>query len=314
MQLSVEEGSPEYQVLPDKDRMQRLGLNTAYAGQNLRIAFSGNDDASLTETGTEYPVRIWLADFDRRNYEDVSRLTILNPAGIPVQVAQFARVVEGRTPSLLERKDRQPAVTITSDALGRPSGTVADEVVTYLNENPLPDGISLAWEGDIKRQNDSFGALGSVLAISFLLIYLIMVALYDSFIYPFVALFSIPVAGIGAIFSPELIFKQFEFVCPVGADYADGAGNKKCYFNRGLHEPTQRPRFTLPAGVDTSRKRTDAPDFDDNHSHGHRDVAHCIGKGNGERVEKRIGLGHHRWADLLINSDGRSGADGVLSR
>lgn len=216
VQLSVEEGSPEYQVLPDKDRMQRLGLNTAYAGQNLRIAFSGNDDASLTETGTEYPVRIWLADFDRRNYEDVSRLTILNPAGIPVQVAQFARVVEGRTPSLLERKDRQPAVTITSDALGRPSGTVADEVVTYLNENPLPDGISLAWGSDIKRQNDSFGALGSVLAISFLLIYLIMVALYDSFIYPFVALFSIPVAGIGAFLALNLSLSNLSLFALLG--------------------------------------------------------------------------------------------------
>lgn len=216
VQLSVEEGSPEYQVLPDKDRMQRLGLNTAYTGQNLRIAFSGNDDASLTETGTEYPVRIWLADFDRRNYEDVSRLTILNPAGIPVQVAQFARVVEGRTPSLLERKDRQPAVTITSDALGRPSGTVADEVVTYLNENPLPDGISLAWGSDIKRQNDSFGALGSVLAISFLLIYLIMVALYDSFIYPFVALFSIPVAGIGAFLALNLSLSNLSLFALLG--------------------------------------------------------------------------------------------------
>ena len=216
VQLSVEEGSPEYQVLPDKDRMQRLGLNTAYAGQNLRIAFSGNDDASLTETGTEYPVRIWLADFDRRNYEDVSRLTILNPVGIPVQVAQFAQVVEGRTPSLLERKDRQPAVTITSDALGRPSGTVADEVVAYLNENPLPDGISLAWGSDIKRQNDSFGALGSVLAISFLLIYLIMVALYDSFIYPFVALFSIPVAGIGAFLALNLSLSNLSLFALLG--------------------------------------------------------------------------------------------------
>ena len=72
----MEEGSPEYQVLPDKDRMQRLGLNTAYTGQNLRIAFSGNDDATLTENGTEYPVRVRLADFDRRNYEDVSRLSV----------------------------------------------------------------------------------------------------------------------------------------------------------------------------------------------------------------------------------------------
>ena len=216
VQLSVEEGSPEYQVLPDKDRMQRLGLNTALTGQNLRTAFTGNDDASLTENGTEYPVRIWLADFDRRNYEDVSRLNILNPMGVPVQVAQFAKVERGRTPSLLERKDRQPAVTLTADALGRPSGTVADDVVAYLKENPLPTGMSLTWGSDIKRQNDSFGALGGVLAISFLLIYLIMVALYDSFVYPFVALFSIPVATIGAFLALNLSLSNLSLFALLG--------------------------------------------------------------------------------------------------
>ncbi len=216
VQLSVEEGSPEYQVLPDKDRMQRLGLNTAYTGQNLRIAFTGNNDATLTENGTEYPVRVRLADFDRRNYEDVSRLNILNPMGFPVQVAQFAEVVKDRTPSLLERKDRQPAVTLTADALGRPSGTVADEVVAYLNKNPLPEGMGLTWGSDIKRQNDSFGALGGVLAISFLLIYLIMVALYDSFVYPLVALFSIPVAAIGAFLALNLSLSNLSLFALLG--------------------------------------------------------------------------------------------------
>lgn len=216
VQLSVEEGSPEYQVLPDKDRMQRLGLNTAYTAQNLRIAFTGNDDASLTENGTEYPIRIWLADFNRRNYDDVNRLSILNPAGLPVQVAQFASVTKGRTPSLLERKDRQPAITLTADALGRPSGTVADEVLTYLKKNPLPEGMTLTWGSDIKRQNDSFGALGGVLAISFLLIYLIMVALYDSFVYPFVALFSIPVAAIGAFLALNLSLSNLSLFALLG--------------------------------------------------------------------------------------------------
>lgn len=216
VQLSVEEGSPEYQVLPDKDRMQRLGLITALTGQNLRTAFTGNDDASLTQDGTEYPIRIWLADFDRQSYNDVSRLNILNPMGMPVQVAQFAKVEKGRTPSLLERKDRQPALTLTADALGRPSGTVADDVVAYLKKNPLPEGMSLTWGSDIKRQNDSFGALGGVLAISFLLIYLIMVALYDSFVYPFVALFSIPAAIIGAFLALNLSLSHLSLFALLG--------------------------------------------------------------------------------------------------
>lgn len=216
VRLSVEAGSPEYKIIPDKDKMQRLGLTTAYLGMNLRTAFTGNDDATLTENGTEYPVRIWLDEFSRQNFEDVQQLSIINPMGLPVEVSQFAIVEQGNSPSLLERKDRQPAVTLTSDALGRPSGTVADDVVAYLKENPLPNGIQMTWGSDIKRQNDSFGALGSVLLISFLLIYLIMVALYDHFIYPFVVLLSIPVAGIGAFFALNLSLSNLSLFALLG--------------------------------------------------------------------------------------------------
>jgi hydrophobic/amphiphilic exporter-1 (mainly G- bacteria), HAE1 family len=216
VRLSVEEGSPEYRVVPDKDKMQRLGLNTAYVGLNLRTAFTGNDDASLAEAGVEYPVRVQLKEFNRQNFDDIQKLSIVNPAGVPLELAQFASVEQSNSPSLLERKDRQPAVTLTADALGRPSGTVADDVVAYLKKNPLPDGIQMTWGSDIKRQNDSFGALGSVLLISFLLIYLIMVALYDNYIYPFVVLFSIPVAAIGAFFALNLSLSNLSLFALLG--------------------------------------------------------------------------------------------------
>jgi HAE1 family hydrophobic/amphiphilic exporter-1 len=184
------------------------------------ILYSGlpcsTDKRTLSEPGTEYPVRIWLDGYSRQNYEDVQHLSIVNPIGIPVEVSQFATVERENSPSLLERKDRQPAVTISSDALGRPSGTVADDVVSYLKNNPLPDGIQMTWGSDIKRQNDSFGALGSVLLISFLLIYLIMVALYDSFIYPFVVLFSIPVAAIGAFLALNLSLSNLSLFALLG--------------------------------------------------------------------------------------------------
>ncbi|MBS1779884.1 MAG: efflux RND transporter permease subunit [Bacteroidetes bacterium] len=216
VRLSVEAGSPELKIIPDKDKMQRLGLNTAYVGINLRTAFTGNNDATLTENGIEYPVRIWLDKFSRKNYEDVKQLNIINPMGIPIEVSQFATIARDNSPSLLERKDRQPAVTLTSDALGRPSGTVADDVVAYVKNNPLPNGIQMTWGSDIKRQNDSFGALGSVLLISFLLIYLIMVALYDSYIYPFVALFAIPVATIGAFLALNLSLSNLSLFALLG--------------------------------------------------------------------------------------------------
>ena len=142
VRLSVEAGSPELKIIPDKEKMQRLGLNTAYLGMNLRTAFTGNDDATLTENGVEYPVRIWLDKFSRQNEDDIKKFNIINQWNSYLsELSQVATIEKDNSPSLLERKDRQPAVTLTADALGRPSGTVADDVVAYVKNNPLPDGI-----------------------------------------------------------------------------------------------------------------------------------------------------------------------------
>ncbi len=249
VQLSVNDGSPEYKVVPDKDKMQKLGLTTAYVGLNLRTAFTGNDDANITEKGIEYPVRIWLDDFNRKNYEDVQHLSIVNPFGIPIEVSQFAEVMQDNSPSLLERLDRQPSVTITSESFGRPSGTLADEAIIFMKKQPLPDGVKLTWGADIKTQNESFGALGSVLLISFILIYLIMIALYDSYIYPLVALFAIPMASIGAFLALNLslnhltLFAQLGLIMLMGlvtknailiVDFTNQLKAKGMYFKKAL--------------------------------------------------------------------------------
>ncbi len=216
VRLSVEAGNPEYKVIPDKNKMQRLGLTTGYVGLTLRTAFTGNDDAVLVQKGTEYPVEIRLDNFDRRNYSDVKNLIVVNPAHVPVKVSQFAKIVQDNSPSMLERINRQPAITLTSESFGRPSGTLSNDVIKYLKKHPLPKGIKLTWESDVKTQHESFGALSSVMMISFILIYLIMVALYDNYIYPFVALFGIPVAVIGAFLALNLSLNNITLFALLG--------------------------------------------------------------------------------------------------
>ena len=216
VRLSIETGSPELRVILDRDRMATYGLNTASVGATLRNALAGNDDAILYDQGIEYPIRIRLDDIDRRNEQDVSRIRFVTPTGLSVQLDQFASVERSAPPTMVERMDRLNAVTLTADALGRGSGTVADDMVAYVKSNPLPRGVHMAWGSDIKRQNDSFGALGSALLISFILVYLIMVALYDSFVYPFVVLFSIPVAIIGAFLALNLTMSTLSLFTLLG--------------------------------------------------------------------------------------------------
>jgi HAE1 family hydrophobic/amphiphilic exporter-1 len=72
-----------------------------------------------------------------------------------------------------------------------------------------------------------------------------MVALYDSFVYPFVVLFSIPVAAIGAFFRIEFVVKQSEFIRLIGFNYANGLSGKKRYSNCGFYQSIKSRRQTF---------------------------------------------------------------------
>lgn len=197
--LSVEAGNPEVKVEVDRDKMALLGLSMASVGSTMQTAFSGNTKGKFKQGEYEYDINIRFGTFDRKNMEDVKNLMFLNNMGQKVRLYQFANVSEGSGPSILERRDKSSAVSITAQSVGRPSGDVAAEWGKNLENLKKPVGVSYLWSGNIEMQQEGFGTLGIALLAAIVLVYLILVALYDSFVYPFVVLFSIPLAVIGAL-------------------------------------------------------------------------------------------------------------------
>lgn len=202
--LSVEEGNPEVEVNIDRERMGQLGLSINQVGAVMKNAYAGNDDAKYRVGTDEYDIRVKFDDFDKHSVEDVKNISFVNATGQLIRLSQFADVVQGSGPSVLERKDRRTSVTIKSNVLGITSGVVADEIKKSLAAQPLPAGIDLRWTGDVERQGDSFTAMGMAIVAAILLMYLVMVALYNNFVYPLVVLFSIPVAFIGVFLALAL--------------------------------------------------------------------------------------------------------------
>jgi len=202
--LSVEDGNPEVEVNIDREKMGQLGLTINQVGAVMKNAYAGNDDAKYRVGTNEYDIRVKFDDFDKHSVEDVKDITFVNASDQLIKLSQFADVVQGSGPSVLERKDRRTSVTVKSDVLGITSGVVADEIRKSILAQPLPAGIDLRWSGDVERQGDSFGAMGMAIVAAILLMYLVMVALYNNFVYPLVVLFSIPVAFIGVFLALAL--------------------------------------------------------------------------------------------------------------
>ncbi len=217
VRLSSEEGKPETRVDIDRQKLAAFGLSLSDVGASLRVALNGDDDSKYREGDDEYDLRIVLDEIDRSKTSDVGSLTIANRKGQLIELKQFATITQSTGPTKLQRKDRNFAVTVFSQAVGRPSGSIGADIQKSINKGSIiPAGITIAYLGDLKNQSDGFGSLGIALLAAILFTYLIMVALYDSYVYPFVVLFSIPVAMIGALLALALTMKSLSIFSILG--------------------------------------------------------------------------------------------------
>ena len=214
--VSAVEGNPEISIIPDREKMASLGIPFEMLGMTLNNAFSGNNDAKFRRNNNEYDINIRLDDFDRRNISNVENLSLVNMAGEVIRLKQFATIEESEAPTVLERRNRTPCVTLSSQAGGRPIGDVGQDVGRVIAGLNLPADIEVIPGGELEMQDDSFGTMGVALVVSLLLVYLIMVLLYDSYVYPFVVLMSIPLAIIGALLALALTMNTMNLFTMLG--------------------------------------------------------------------------------------------------
>jgi HAE1 family hydrophobic/amphiphilic exporter-1 len=216
VQLSVKDRKPQVEVKLSRDKMTLLGINASQVGGALQNAFTGNNKGKFKQSGNEYDILISLDLYDRSNINDVRNLSFINNDGQSFVLSQFAEVRDGLGESVLQRSDRLGSITVNANVAGRPTGTVANEIKIKAAKIKLPEGIAVEYLGDVKNQADAFGSLGLALIIAIVLVYLIMVALYESVIYPFVVLFSIPVALIGALLALALAMETLNIFSIIG--------------------------------------------------------------------------------------------------
>ncbi|TDE05065.1 efflux RND transporter permease subunit [Flavobacterium hiemivividum] len=204
VKLSVETGNPEINVQVDRDKMSALGLTLQTVGMTMQTAYSGNTDGKFRAGEYEYDINIKYSSFDRKSINDVSNLIFINDKGEQIKLSQFATVKEGSGPSQLERRDKTASVTLKGQTVGVPVGNVVAQLESKLATMKKPVGVNYIWGGDQENQSEGFGTLGFALLAAIILVYLVMVGLYDSFVHPFVVLFAIPLSFIGALLALAL--------------------------------------------------------------------------------------------------------------
>ncbi|WP_413451162.1 efflux RND transporter permease subunit [Georgenia phoenicis] len=188
---------PTLLVEVDREAAAALGLSEAAVGQTVSTALQGSTVASIN---TEYGRSDVVMDVGETpgTREEIAALPLPTPVG-PVPLSQVAEVREVEQPVSITRADGLRSATISATSTASDLGSVTSELQAALDDLELPDGVVAEVAGVSAEQEEAFANLGLALALSIAIVYLVMVATFNSLVQPLILLVSVPFAATGAV-------------------------------------------------------------------------------------------------------------------
>ncbi len=198
--LSRDQYTPEYQVDFDRVKLAANGLNSTTAAAAVSAAMSGSVGSYYREDGEEYDIRVRYDKSYRTSVEDIENIIIYNAAGNGIRIKDLGRVIETEVPPTIERKNRQRMITVTGVIEG--SHAMSDGITAaqqIIKDTDIPSELSAVIAGDYEDQQDMFKDLITLMVLIIILVYMVMASQFESFMSPFVIMFSVPFAFVGVI-------------------------------------------------------------------------------------------------------------------
>ena len=197
---SRDEYTPEYLVDFDRTKLAANGLNSTMAASAFSAAMSGSVGSFYREEGEEYNIRVRYPKYARASVEDIGNIPVYTPAGTAVRIKDLGRVVESRVPPTIERKNRERYISLTAIvARGHALSEAVESTNAILQRTNIPSNITTEISGDFEDQQEMFGNLLVLMLLIVILVYMVMASQFESFLGPFVIMFSIPFALVGVI-------------------------------------------------------------------------------------------------------------------
>jgi HAE1 family hydrophobic/amphiphilic exporter-1 len=196
---SLEAGNPELQVVFDRQRLAALGLDMGVLSETLKNRVLGVVPTRFKEQDRQIDIRIRNREQDRQSVQDVGNLVLPGAGETPIRLLSVASVTEARGPAEIHRLQQQRAAVVTANLEGRSLGAAISEVEAALADLPPVAGLSTELGGQNKEMQVSFNSLRFAIALAIFLVYLVMAATFESFLHPFLVLFTIPLALVGVV-------------------------------------------------------------------------------------------------------------------
>ncbi|MCI5619643.1 MAG: efflux RND transporter permease subunit [Rikenellaceae bacterium] len=215
--ISRDEYTPEYQMSFDRTKLAVAGLNSSTAAAAFSAAMSGSVGSFYRENGDEYNIRVRYAPEFRTSIEDIENIVVYNNAGKALRMKDLGTVVEAEVPPSISRKDRERVVTVTGVVANDiPLGQAVKVTQSFIDSVEVPSEVSLEIAGDFEDQQEMFGDMIMLMVLIVLLVYMVMASQFESFMSPFVIMFSVPFAFVGVILGLSLTGTALGMMSMVG--------------------------------------------------------------------------------------------------
>ncbi len=251
---SGESGKPELEITLNRQLVANLGLTSAQVASTVRSSLAGNVATQYRPAeGAEVDVRVVAIDEDNASMEAVKAIPLVAPTGAVIRLDQIASVENRSGPPQINRYNRQRLITISAGASGRALGDVTNDLQQAFYRMVVPPGYSVSFGGATQAQQETFAQLYQALGLSVILIYMLMVALYENLLYPFVILLSLPLAVVGAIGALLITGNTLNMMSMIGMILLTGLVGKNAillidYTNTLRIRGYQREQALLEAG------------------------------------------------------------------
>jgi len=202
--LSTRGQKPELNIQVDRGMAGSLGITVGQLAQALRPAFAGIDSGDWVDPeGETRDVEVRLVPAARANMRDIEGLPLMvfgqDGAAASVPLAQVASIKQSLGPARIDHLNRDRVITVGANTAGRPLSEVMSDINQTLTRVALPAGYRITQGGEVEDQQEVFTRILTALALAILLMYLVLVVQFGSFLDPLAILASLPLSLIGVM-------------------------------------------------------------------------------------------------------------------
>ena len=224
---SVEQGAPRHIISVDRNKAALLGVSQANVTQALQMALHGEDVTYLRNEFQKYPVpvRLELPVAEKAELDSLLTLRVPGHGGNLVPLTEIVDVREGEWEQTIYHKDLLPVVFVTGDMAGHfdsPLYGMFDIVGDveleqhFISQPKNPYDYSIKWDGEWQITYETFRDMGAAYAVGLILIYLLVVAQFRSYVVPLIIMAPIPLTIIGVMPGHALLGAQFTATSMIG--------------------------------------------------------------------------------------------------